>query len=71
MGFITHRPEEPYVNGTSTVLWELGASNRPWLPDDAPTDVPAKVGCRRDGAEGEGSPPYPEDEDPRGKRAAI
>ena len=34
MGFITHRPEEPYVNGTSTVLWELGASNRPWLPDD-------------------------------------
>ena len=32
------RPEEPYVNGTSTVLWELGAGNRPWLPDATSTD---------------------------------
>ena len=29
-----HRPEEPDVNSTSPVLWELGAGNRPWLPDD-------------------------------------
>ena len=33
LGVITQRPEEPYVNSTSTVLWELGAGNRPWLPD--------------------------------------
>jgi len=29
----TRRPEEPDVNSTSPVLWELGAENRPWLPD--------------------------------------
>jgi len=33
VGVITHCPEEPYVNDTSTVLWELGAGNRPWLPE--------------------------------------
>ena len=27
------RPEEPDVRPTSPVLWELGAGNRPWLPD--------------------------------------
>jgi hypothetical protein len=26
---ITHHPEEPYVNSTSTVLWELGAVRPP------------------------------------------
>ena len=25
--------EEPDVRSTSPVLWELGAGNRPWLPD--------------------------------------
>jgi len=32
-GLITRRPEEPYVKSTSTVLWELGAGDGPWLPD--------------------------------------
>ena len=27
------RLEEPDVRPTSPVLWELGAGNRPWLPD--------------------------------------
>ena len=44
MGFITHRPEEPYVNGTSTVLWELGASNRPWLPDSGIPNFCGRLG---------------------------
>lgn len=33
MGLITHRPEEPYVNSTSTVLWEPGRVTAPRLPD--------------------------------------
>ena len=32
-GLKTVSPEEPYTNSVRTVLWELGASNRPWLPD--------------------------------------
>ena len=32
-GVTTRRPEEPCANSASTVLWELGAGNRPWLPD--------------------------------------
>ncbi len=34
-GLKTVSPEEPYTNSVRTVLWELGASNRPWLPDTA------------------------------------
>ena len=35
MRVITHRSEEPYVNSTSTVLWELEGRKALRLPDKA------------------------------------
>jgi hypothetical protein len=34
-GFATRRPEEPCATSASTVPWELGADNRPWLPNSS------------------------------------
>jgi hypothetical protein len=39
-GVITRRPEEPCATIASTVLWELGTGNRPWLPDMPPARPP-------------------------------
>ena len=45
-GVITRRPEEPYVNSTSTVLWELGGGNSPRLPDEVAARVVNAVSAR-------------------------
>jgi len=39
MGVRTYRPEEPYVKGTSTVLWELGRVTVPGYPTCVRHDV--------------------------------